>query len=30
MDEERFNTSMRKLLKHVGVTAQHEIETVVR
>jgi hypothetical protein len=26
MDEERFNLSLRKLLKHFGVTAQREVE----
>jgi 16S rRNA U516 pseudouridylate synthase RsuA-like enzyme len=30
MDDERFNMSMRKFLKHVGVTSQQEIEKVVR
>lgn len=30
MDEEKFNLSMRKFLKQVGVTSQHEIETLVR
>jgi hypothetical protein len=30
MDEERFNMSMRKYLKQVGVTAQQAIERVVR
>lgn len=30
MDEERFNISMRKFLKQVGVTSQHEIEALVR
>ena len=30
MDEERFNMSMRKYLKQVGVTSQQAIETVVR
>jgi len=30
MDEERFNMSMRKFLKEVGVTSQHAIEQVVR
>lgn len=30
MDEERFNISLRKFLKHVGVTSQREIERVVR
>ncbi|HEY6773766.1 MAG TPA: DUF6494 family protein, partial [Oxalicibacterium sp.] len=27
MDEEAFNTSMRKFLKMVGVSSQKEIET---
>jgi len=30
MEEERFNISMRKFLKQVGVTSQQEIERVVR
>ncbi|MEL6288431.1 MAG: DUF6494 family protein [Pseudomonadota bacterium] len=30
MDDEKFNLSMRKFLKQVGVTAQQEIEKVVR
>jgi hypothetical protein len=30
MDEERFNQSLRKLLKHFGVTAQREVEKAVR
>ncbi len=30
MDEDRFNMSMRKFLKQVGVTSQQEIERVVR
>jgi hypothetical protein len=29
MDEERFNQSLRKLLKHFGVTAQREVEKAV-
>ncbi|HZV21898.1 MAG TPA: DUF6494 family protein [Hyphomicrobiales bacterium] len=29
-EEERFNMSMRKFLKQLGVTSQHEIERVVR
>lgn len=29
MNDERFNTSMRKFLKMVGVTSQHEIEKAV-
>jgi hypothetical protein len=30
MDEDRFNQSLRKFLKQVGVTSQREIERVVR
>jgi len=30
MDEDRFNMSIRKFLKVVGVTSQREIETAVR
>lgn len=30
MDEDRFNMSVRKFLKAVGVTSQREIETAVR
>jgi hypothetical protein len=30
MNEEAFNISIRKFLKHFGVTAQREIEQVVR
>jgi len=30
MDEDRFNMSVRKFLKEVGVTSQREIERVVR
>ena len=30
MDEERFNISLRKLLKQFGVTAQREVEKAVR
>ena len=30
MDEQRFNMSMRKFLKEVGVTSQQAIESVVR
>ena len=30
MSDERFNMSMRKFLKEVGVTSQQEIERVVR
>jgi hypothetical protein len=29
MDEERFNLSLRTLLKHFGVTAQREVEKAV-
>ena len=29
MDEQRFNMSMRKFLKVVGVTSRHEIERLV-
>jgi hypothetical protein len=29
MNEETFNMSMRKFLKKVGVTSQHEIEKAV-
>ncbi|HEY7750271.1 MAG TPA: DUF6494 family protein [Aestuariivirgaceae bacterium] len=29
MDEDRFNMSMRKFLKQVGVTSQREIERLV-
>jgi hypothetical protein len=29
MDEQRFNMSMRKFLKVVGVISQHEIERLV-
>lgn len=29
MDEEAFNISLRKLLKHFGVTAQREVEKAV-
>ncbi len=29
MDEERFNISVRKFLKEVGVTSQREIEKAV-
>lgn len=29
MNDEQFNTSMRKFLKMVGVTSQHEIEKAV-
>lgn len=30
MDEEKFNMSLRKFLKQVGVTSQQEIERAVR
>ncbi len=30
MDEQRFNMSLRKYLKEVGVTSQQAIEKVVR
>ena len=30
MEDERFNMSLRKFLKKVGATSQHEIERVVR
>ena len=30
MDEERFNTAMRKFLREVGVTSQQAIEHAVR
>jgi hypothetical protein len=30
MDDDRFNMSLRKFLKQVGVTSQREIERVVR
>jgi ribosomal protein L1 len=30
MDEDAFNQSIRKFLKHFGVTAQREIETAIR
>ncbi|HEY7552683.1 MAG TPA: DUF6494 family protein [Hyphomicrobiaceae bacterium] len=30
MNEDKFNLSMRKFLKQVGVTSQREIERVVR
>lgn len=30
MDEDRFNMSLRKFLKQVGVTSQQQIERVVR
>ena len=30
MEDDRFNMSMRKFLKQVGVTSQREIERVVR
>lgn len=30
MDEDQFNMAVRKFLKEVGVTAQREIERIVR
>lgn len=30
MDEDKFNQSLRKFLKQVGVTSQREIERIVR
>jgi len=30
MNEEKLNLSLRKFLKHVGVTSQREIEKAVR
>lgn len=30
MDQDKFNMSMRKFLKQVGVTSQQEIERAVR
>ncbi len=30
MNEDTFNTEVRKFLKQVGVTSQHEIESAVR
>jgi 16S rRNA U516 pseudouridylate synthase RsuA-like enzyme len=30
MDEDRFNTEVRKFLREVGVTSQREIERVVQ
>jgi hypothetical protein len=30
MDEDKFNLSLRKFLKQVGVTSQREIERIVR
>jgi hypothetical protein len=30
MDEERFNLSLRRLLKQFGVTAQREVEKTVQ
>jgi hypothetical protein len=30
MENERFNMSLRRFLKHVGITSQQEIERVVR
>ena len=30
MDEDRFNMTLRKFLKEVGVTSQREVERIVR
>jgi len=30
MENERFNMSLRRFLKHVGITSQQEIERIVR
>jgi hypothetical protein len=30
MDDDKFNISLRKFLKQVGVTSQREIERIVR
>ena len=30
MDDDKFNMSLRKFLKQVGVTSQREIERIVR
>ena len=30
IDQEKFNISMRKFLKHVGVTSQQKIEEAIR
>jgi hypothetical protein len=30
MDQDKFNMSLRKFLKQVGVTSQREIERIVR
>jgi hypothetical protein len=30
MEDEKFNLSLRKFLKHVGITSQQEVERVVR
>jgi hypothetical protein len=30
MEDERFNLSLRKYLKHVGITSQQEVERIVR
>jgi hypothetical protein len=30
MENEKFNLSLRKYLKHVGITSQQEVERVVR
>ena len=30
MEDEKFNLSLRKFLKHVGITSQQEVERIVR
>lgn len=30
MENEKFNLSLRKFLKHVGVTSQQEVERIAR
>jgi hypothetical protein len=30
MENEKFNMSLRRYLKHVGITSQQEIERIVR
>ena len=30
MENEQFNMSLRRFLKHVGITSQQEIERIVR
>ena len=30
MENEKFNMSLRRFLKHVGITSQQEIERIVR